>query len=89
MHGHWFDQEDGSIIACALHAHIIVRTLHAHCMHAVMHAHWHTARALNARCTHDARHTPRYEGPKGGPGMKEMLNPTAIVMGAGLGQARV
>ena len=28
----------------------------------------------------------RYEGPKGGPGMKEMLNPTAIVMGAGLGQ---
>ena len=29
----------------------------------------------------------RYEGPKGGPGMKEMLNPTAIVMGAGLGQA--
>ena len=30
----------------------------------------------------------RYEGPKGGPGMKEMLNPTAIVMGAGLGQVR-
>jgi len=28
----------------------------------------------------------RYEGPKGGPGMKEMLNPTSIVMGAGLGQ---
>jgi dihydroxy-acid dehydratase len=28
----------------------------------------------------------RYEGPKGGPGMKEMLNPTAIVMGCGLGQ---
>ena len=28
----------------------------------------------------------RYEGPKGGPGMKEMLNPTAMVMGAGLGQ---
>ena len=28
----------------------------------------------------------RYEGPKGGPGMKEMLNPTALVMGAGLGQ---
>ena len=24
----------------------------------------------------------RYEGPKGGPGMKEMLNPTALVMGA-------
>jgi dihydroxy-acid dehydratase len=28
----------------------------------------------------------RYEGPQGGPGMKEMLNPTAMVMGAGLGQ---
>lgn len=32
-------------------------------------------------------HPPfRYEGPKGGPGMKEMLNPTSLVMGAGLGQ---
>ena len=28
----------------------------------------------------------RYEGPKGGPGMKEMLNPTSIIMGAGLGK---
>lgn len=27
----------------------------------------------------------RYEGPKGGPGMREMLSPTAAVMGAGLG----
>jgi len=27
----------------------------------------------------------RYEGPKGGPGMKEMLSPTSVVMGAGLG----
>eukprot|EP00658_Telonema_sp_P-2_P042669 TRINITY_DN3065_c0_g1_i6.p1 TRINITY_DN3065_c0_g1~~TRINITY_DN3065_c0_g1_i6.p1 ORF type:complete len:609 (+),score=142.89 TRINITY_DN3065_c0_g1_i6:246-2072(+) len=27
----------------------------------------------------------RYEGPKGGPGMKEMLAPTSAVMGAGLG----
>lgn len=27
----------------------------------------------------------RYEGPKGGPGMKEMLKPTSAVMGAGLG----
>ena len=27
----------------------------------------------------------RYEGPKGGPGMPEMLNPTAGIMGAGLG----
>ena len=28
----------------------------------------------------------RYEGPKGGPGMPEMLKPTAAIMGAGLGQ---
>ena len=26
----------------------------------------------------------RYEGPKGGPGMKEMLNPTAVIAGMGL-----
>jgi dihydroxy-acid dehydratase len=28
----------------------------------------------------------RYEGPKGGPGMPEMLSPTSVVMGAGLGK---
>ncbi|MEJ2004283.1 MAG: dihydroxy-acid dehydratase, partial [Cyclobacteriaceae bacterium] len=28
----------------------------------------------------------RYEGPKGGPGMPEMLKPTSAIMGAGLGQ---
>jgi dihydroxy-acid dehydratase len=27
----------------------------------------------------------RHEGPKGGPGMQEMLNPTSYIMGAGLG----
>ena len=29
----------------------------------------------------------RYEGPKGGPGMREMLSPTSAVMGKGLGKA--
>ncbi len=29
----------------------------------------------------------RYEGPKGGPGMREMLAPTSAVMGAGLGKS--
>lgn len=29
----------------------------------------------------------RYEGPKGGPGMPEMLKPTAALMGAGLGDS--
>lgn len=28
----------------------------------------------------------RYEGPKGGPGMREMLSPTSAIMGAGLGK---
>ncbi len=28
----------------------------------------------------------RYEGPKGGPGMREMLAPTAAIMGMGLGE---
>jgi dihydroxy-acid dehydratase len=27
----------------------------------------------------------RYEGPKGGPGMPEMLTPTSAIMGAGMG----
>ena len=27
----------------------------------------------------------RFEGPKGGPGMREMLNPTSAIMGSGLG----
>lgn len=29
----------------------------------------------------------RYEGPKGGPGMREMLHPTAAIMGMGLGDS--
>jgi dihydroxy-acid dehydratase len=29
----------------------------------------------------------RYEGPKGGPGMKEMLTPTSTIMGMGLGDS--
>ena len=28
----------------------------------------------------------RYEGPKGGPGMREMLSPTGVIMGKGMGQ---
>jgi len=31
----------------------------------------------------------RYEGPKGGPGMREMLSPTAAIMGQGLGESVV
>jgi dihydroxy-acid dehydratase len=29
----------------------------------------------------------RYEGPRGGPGMQEMLGPTSYIMGAGLGES--
>lgn len=28
----------------------------------------------------------RYEGPKGGPGMREMLTPTSVITGMGLGK---
>lgn len=37
-----------------------------------------------ALCSAPAPH--RYEGPKGGPGMPEMLTPTSAIMGAGLGK---
>jgi dihydroxy-acid dehydratase len=41
--------------------------------------------ALLAKEVHDGEVVViRYEGPKGGPGMKEMLNPTAIITGMGL-----
>lgn len=45
-----------------------------------------------ARPHHRHNHNPmqviviRYEGPKGGPGMPEMLTPTSAIMGAGLGK---
>ena len=29
----------------------------------------------------------RYEGPRGGPGMREMLSPTSAIIGAGLGDS--
>ena len=29
----------------------------------------------------------RYEGPRGGPGMREMLAPTSAIIGAGLGDS--
>jgi dihydroxy-acid dehydratase len=29
----------------------------------------------------------RYEGPRGGPGMQEMLSPTSAIMGMGLGES--
>ena len=29
----------------------------------------------------------RYEGPRGGPGMPEMLGPTSVIMGMGLGES--
>ncbi|MBN6741929.1 dihydroxy-acid dehydratase, partial [Acidithiobacillus sp. MC6.1] len=29
----------------------------------------------------------RYEGPKGGPGMREMLSPTSALVGEGLGES--
>jgi dihydroxy-acid dehydratase len=37
-------------------------------------------------CAQGAVIVIRYEGPKGGPGMPEMLTPTSAIMGAGLGK---
>jgi len=39
----------------------------------------------NKSCTESS--VIRYEGPKGGPGMREMLSPSAALMGAGLGDS--
>ena len=38
-------------------------------------------------CEEDAIDAIRYEGPKGGPGMREMLNPTSAIAGMGLGSS--
>ncbi len=60
----------------------------------------HTGKARVFDCEEDALNTIydgkinpgevvviRYEGPKGGPGMREMLNPTSAIMGSGLGNS--
>jgi dihydroxy-acid dehydratase len=39
------------------------------------------------RITHGDVVVIRYEGPKGGPGMREMLSITSLIMGAGLGKS--
>ncbi|MBX2998376.1 MAG: dihydroxy-acid dehydratase [Caldilineaceae bacterium] len=41
----------------------------------------------NGEVTHGDVVVIRYEGPKGGPGMREMLSITGMIMGAGLGQS--
>ena len=46
-----------------------------HCMNAI----------LNKRIKKGDVIVIRYEGPKGGPGMREMLAPTSAIMGLGLG----
>ena len=44
--------------------------------------------AINAgRIVHGDVVVIRYEGPKGGPGMREMLNPPSAIMGMGLGNS--
>ena len=41
---------------------------------------------LSGKINHGDILVIRYEGPKGGPGMREMLAPTAAIIGAGLGR---
>jgi len=40
---------------------------------------------VDGKVTHGNVVVIRYEGPKGGPGMQEMLAPTSLIMGMGLG----
>ena len=40
---------------------------------------------INHKVTHGDVVVIRYEGPKGGPGMQEMLAPTSLIMGMGMG----
>jgi len=42
---------------------------------------------LKGRVQHGDVIVIRYEGPKGGPGMREMLSPTSALIGAGLGDS--
>jgi len=42
---------------------------------------------LGGRVKKDDVVVVRYEGPRGGPGMQEMLNPTSYIVGAGLGES--
>jgi dihydroxy-acid dehydratase len=42
---------------------------------------------LTRRIQHGDVVVIRYEGPKGGPGMREMLSPTAALVGQGLGDS--
>ncbi len=42
---------------------------------------------MNKEISSDTVVIIRYEGPKGGPGMREMLSPTAAIMGMGLGNS--
>jgi dihydroxy-acid dehydratase len=42
---------------------------------------------LNGEIKHGDVIVIRYEGPKGGPGMREMLSPTSALIGAGLGDS--
>ncbi len=41
----------------------------------------------SGKITHGDVVVIRYEGPKGGPGMREMLNPTSAIVGMGLGSS--
>jgi dihydroxy-acid dehydratase len=41
---------------------------------------------INKEVTHGDVVVIRYEGPKGGPGMQEMLAPTSLIMGMGMGK---
>ena len=74
---------DGAVVKqSAVAPEMIVRSLSARCFDSEEDAY---AAILAGKIEKGQAVVIRYEGPQGGPGMREMLSPTAAIMGMGLG----
>ncbi|MFP5222641.1 MAG: dihydroxy-acid dehydratase [Acidobacteriota bacterium] len=74
---------DGAVVKqSAVAPEMMKRSLTARCFNSEEEAY---AAILGGEITKGQALIIRYEGPQGGPGMREMLSPTAAIMGMGLG----
>ena len=74
---------DGAVVKqSAVAPEMMKRSLTARCFNSEEEAY---AAILGGEVTKGQALIIRYEGPQGGPGMREMLSPTAAIMGMGLG----
>lgn len=74
---------DGAVVKqSAVAPEMMKRSLTARCFNSEEEAY---AAILGGEVTKGQALVIRYEGPQGGPGMREMLSPTAAIMGMGLG----